>query len=72
MEAFAGRGKDDYLGSHDLEDIIAIIDGRAELVAEIENAPDDVRFYIADKIKNWLENDKFINALPGHLGNMSD
>lgn len=69
MEAFDGRGKNDYLGSHDLEDIIALIDGRDEIVGEIKNAPNDVRLYIADKIKGWLENDRFINALPGHLGN---
>jgi len=29
-EAFLGRGQSDYLGSHDLEDIIAVVAGRAE------------------------------------------
>ena len=72
MEAFDGRGKSDYLGSHDLEDIISVIDGRAEIVAEIEIAAKDVRQYIADKIKSWIETDKFIDALPGHLGSASD
>ncbi len=72
MEAFDGRGNGDYLGSHDLEDIIAVIDGRIELIAEIENAATDVRLYIAEKIKSWLENDKFTDALPGHLGSASD
>lgn len=72
MEAFDGRGNNDYLGSHDLEDIIAVIDGREEIVAEIKNASDEVRQYITGKIISWLENDKFLDALPGHLGSSSD
>ncbi len=35
LEAFAGRGKSDYQSSHDLEDLMAVVDGRAELVEEI-------------------------------------
>lgn len=72
MEAFDGRGNNDYLGSHDLEDIIAVIDGREEIAAEIKNASDEVRQYITGKIISWLENDKFLDALPGHLGSSSD
>ena len=68
LEAFEGRGGGDYLASHDLEDIIAVIDGRAEIVGEIERAAGDVRSYIAGKIKGWLKNDRFLDALPGHLG----
>ena len=72
MEAFDGRGQEDYLGSHDLEDIIAVIDGRAEIVNEIKNAPEDVRQYVAGKIGNWLETRRFTDALPGHLGSTSE
>jgi hypothetical protein len=36
LEAFGDRGKNDYLGSRDLEDLIAVVDGRAELVGEIK------------------------------------
>ena len=28
LDAFCDRGKGDYIGSHDLEDIIAVIDAR--------------------------------------------
>lgn len=72
MEAFDGRGDDDYLGSHDLEDIIALVDGRSEIVSEIENASEDVRHYTAAKVKKWLETSKFLDALPGHLGGKAD
>jgi predicted nucleotidyltransferase len=64
LEAFAGRGKDDYLSSHDLEDLVAVIDGRAELVQEIQSAPDSVRRYIASEIKKLLGTRAFVDAHP--------
>ena len=47
LDAFAGRGKGDYQSSHDLEDLIAVVDGRVELVREIHAGSNDVRTYIA-------------------------
>lgn len=32
MEAFRGRGRMDYLASHDLEDFIAVVEGRSTLL----------------------------------------
>ncbi|MBU0674360.1 MAG: hypothetical protein KJ950_06930, partial [Proteobacteria bacterium] len=32
--AFAGRGNGDYLMSHDMEDIVAVLDGRPEIVED--------------------------------------
>ena len=37
LEAFAGRGKHDYQSSHDLEDLMAVLDGRPELAEEIHS-----------------------------------
>jgi len=67
LEAFAGRGKNDYMSSHDLEDLIAIADGRTELVKEIHAGPEDVRTYIASEIKKLLASSSFVDALPGFL-----
>jgi len=67
LEAFEGRGADDYLASHDLEDIITVIDGRAEIIEEISRAPEDVRNYISGKIWGLLHNRQFLDALPGYL-----
>jgi hypothetical protein len=53
LEAFEGRGKGDYLVSHDLEDIIAVIDGRAAIVEEIRSAPREVGFYISGKSRTF-------------------
>jgi hypothetical protein len=35
LEAFHGRGDDDVVASHDLEDIIAVVDGRQDLRAKL-------------------------------------
>jgi len=44
IEAFADRGKNDFPASRDLEDLIAVVDGRAELVGEIEAAGERCAF----------------------------
>lgn len=67
LEAFGDRGKNDYLGSRDLEDVIAVVDGRAELVREIRAAPKDVRSYLAQEIAKLCAAREFLDALPGHL-----
>jgi predicted nucleotidyltransferase len=43
LEAFKSRGNADFLGSRDFGDIIALIDGRPELVDEVLAAESDVR-----------------------------
>ena len=67
FEAFHGRGQGDYLFSHDLGDVISIIDGRAELVDEVRQAPLDLVSYISDQIRTLLAIRAFRDALPGHL-----
>jgi hypothetical protein len=67
LEAFAGRGRGDYQASHDLEDLIAVIDGRPELVSEIEASPADVRTHIAAAMQQLRETPAFMDAIPGYL-----
>ncbi len=67
LEAFRGRGKGDYLASHDLEDIMTVIDGRIEIVDEILISPEDVRLNIAFQLETMLKNQRFMDALPGYL-----
>jgi hypothetical protein len=67
LEAFHGRGNDDVMGSHHLEDLIAVIDGRLEIVDELGLAAPDVRSYIASELEQWLARREFIDALPGFL-----
>ena len=67
LVAFHGRGGGDFTGSHDLEDFIAVVDGRVELVGELAAAKSDVRRYVAREVRKLLENSEFIDMLPGHL-----
>lgn len=65
LEAFKDRGKGDVLMSHDLEDIITVVDGRGELLTELSAAPTEVRRFVADQCQAVLHNADFSNALPG-------
>lgn len=67
LAAFHGRGGNDMRASHDLEDIIAVVDGRPEIVNEIVAADAEVRGYIAAEIRALLDNLDFAEALAGFL-----
>lgn len=67
FEAFADRGNADVLGSHDLEDIINIIDGRTELLDEIAGEALELRSYLAWRCSALLATRDFDNYLPGLL-----
>ncbi|MGC4052586.1 MAG: hypothetical protein QM757_24920 [Paludibaculum sp.] len=67
LEAFKGRGQGDFFGSHDLEDLISVVDGRAELVAEVRAGVADLRSYLRAEINDLLSTPRFLDALPGYL-----
>lgn len=65
FEAFFDRGQGDLLGSHDLEDIVNVLDGRLELVSEVAAAAPELRQYLAVQCQALLATPGFMNALPG-------
>lgn len=67
LEAFKGRGKGDFFGSHDLEDLIFVVDGRPALVEEVRNETLEVRAYIRAETNKLLTTAAFMDALPGYL-----
>jgi predicted nucleotidyltransferase len=67
FEAFHDRGKGNFLMSHDLEDIITVVDGRVSLIAEVKQAPDDLREALALNFRKLLSAADFLDALSGHL-----
>lgn len=69
FEAFQDRGRGDVYLSHDLEDIITVIEGRAALAPEVTAARADVRAHISRSIAALQALPDFHNALPGLLGN---
>jgi hypothetical protein len=67
LEAFHGRGKNDYRSSHDLEDILTVIDGRTEITKEVSTVEPKLRQYLRSEFQSLLETRDFLEALPGHL-----
>ena len=67
LEAFKGRGKRDFVGSHDLEDLVSVIDGRETLAAEISAERQELRTSIRDEVRSLLADPAFVDALPGYL-----
>jgi hypothetical protein len=67
LEAFRGRGNADYQMSHDLDDIITLVDGRPEIVAEVSRSAADLRRYLSEEFRSLLADPAFRNALPGHM-----
>ncbi|BBO88953.1 hypothetical protein [Desulfosarcina ovata] len=65
IEAFANRGAGDFLLSKDVEDVVAVIDGRLELAMEVNSAEPDLMHHIAKNLTKWMEHTDFIDALPG-------
>lgn len=67
LEAYHGRGNNDPLASHDLEDIINLVDGRKELKPELSSAAQDVRHYIATQLTQLLRHPDFEYAVQGNI-----
>jgi hypothetical protein len=67
LAAFASRGTDDYVMSHDLEDVVVVIDGRPQIVEEVAGSEPALHGFLAASLKELAENARFVAALPGFL-----
>jgi len=67
LAAFRGRGQSDPVSSHDMEDLIAVLDGRDAIVEEVEAAPPALRRHLAKAFRELIQDEDFRAALPGHL-----
>lgn len=65
FEAFNDRGGRDVYLSHDLEDIVTVIDGRAELADELAQAEPALRAHVVRETRALLAHPEIQNALPG-------
>lgn len=65
--AFLDRGNGDYHASHDLEDFITVIDGRENIVAEVDQAPIELRRYVIGAVQTLIAAREFDEALPGQI-----
>ncbi|MGR9074458.1 MAG: hypothetical protein ACU833_15460, partial [Gammaproteobacteria bacterium] len=61
------RGGGDYQTSHDIEDIIAVVDGRPELIDEIRQSDPELSRELSNRFKALLEVGRFVDAIAGHM-----
>ena len=66
LEAYEERGDGD-LYHHDLEDLIAVVDGRPTLAEELKSGDPALESFVAEALRRLFESG-LADALPGHLG----
>ncbi len=71
-EAFLGRGKSDFRASHDFEDIVALVNGRAELIQEMKAAGQDVLKAMRDFWLPQMESANMLASIREHLDAYED
>jgi hypothetical protein len=72
LDAFSGRGRDangepDFLGSRDFGDIVALVNGRPELVEEVRVADAALRAYIGERLAELESDFRFEGGVAGAL-----
>lgn len=67
LEAFNGRGNGDYLMSHDIEDIVAVLDGRPEVFDEVRQAETSLKQELYSRFSNLIKDGRFVDAIAGHM-----
>lgn len=67
LEAFVGRGKLDFYASKDWGDVITLLDGREELNGEMAEAPQPVRVYVSERLRQLSEHRDFDSGVEGAL-----
>ena len=65
FEAFRTRGKADLIASHDFEDIVNVVEGRAAIVEEVGAGDTALRDYLAAQFAAIIAMPDFMNVLPG-------
>ena len=68
LDSFHDRGKGDYM-HHDMEDILNVIDGRAELEAELKAEGGDAMSYVVEEFETLLADASFTDAIEWQFPN---
>jgi hypothetical protein len=67
LEAFISRGGSDMLSSHDLEDILNVVDGRPSIADELKTASEALQQFVRQQLSAILSQPNLENYLPGLL-----
>lgn len=65
--AFHNRGNGDFGASHDIEDIITVLNGRKELEDEVQVSTRGLQEFLRDEIEAFLLDPSFTEAISWHL-----
>lgn len=65
LEAFRSRGNGDFIASHDMEDIISVIECRPEISHEILVSEADVKSFIVRQFRIFCKTPRFLNDIIG-------
>ena len=68
IEAFNNRGKNDFTGSKDIEDVIAVLDGTLQLNTVLKEK-NGATMFVKDSFGRLSGNRDFIQSLEGHVEN---
>jgi hypothetical protein len=50
-----------------MEDVVAVLDGRPEVITDIAQADPVLRSHLAGRFQDFLKDNEFVDALSGHL-----
>ena len=67
LEAFKGRGLGDFLFSHDMGDLVSVLDGREAILQECKDSALELRVYLCRCFAEWIATPAFLQSLSGHL-----
>ncbi|MEE8411915.1 MAG: hypothetical protein V3S47_05395 [Acidobacteriota bacterium] len=67
LEAFASRGKGDYLGSEDMEDLITVLAGRPSFLVDLIETGGELLEFIRAEFARHLQSPDFRDALVGNF-----
>lgn len=67
LDAYENRGENDYLTSHDIEDIVAVFDGRPELVEDVKCSEPRLIIELSKRFGGLLNERRFLEAVSGHM-----
>jgi hypothetical protein len=70
LGAFRDRGAEDPFGSHDLEDILALVASRPGIVTEVSESEASLRDFVADGMRAFFEREEIRDLISAHLGNV--
>ena len=67
IEAFKGRGKGQFMLSHDIEDIVTLIDGCSSFHKIFQSTEADVRTFVKNEFSQFIKDSNFTDAIDAHI-----